>query len=188
MKGMEYAIRAIGKVREAVPNLEFDIIGDGPLRRDLEKLRADLGLESIVTFHGTQEIDDVRRMMDRAHLFLLASVTAANGDEESLGNVLIEAQASGLPVVATKHNGFPETIAPENARFLVSERNADALVIALNYLIEHPDMWALVAAHGRAHVERDYDAGRNTRLLLELYEHLVQTDGLPFRRRTKCQW
>jgi colanic acid/amylovoran biosynthesis glycosyltransferase len=173
MKGMEYAVRAIGKVREAVPNLAFDIIGDGPLRGDLEKLRADLGLEGIVTFHGAQEIDDVRRLIDRAHIFLLASVTAANGDEESLGNVLIEAQASGLPVVATNHNGFPETVAPENARFLVSERNPDALAKALISLIEHREAWPPIAARGRAHVERHYNAQRNTRRLLELYERLV---------------
>jgi colanic acid/amylovoran biosynthesis glycosyltransferase len=100
-------------------------------------------------------------------------VTAEDGDVEGQGLALQEAQASGLPVVATDHDGFPESIAPDRSGFLVPERDVDALADRLLYLVRHPAVWPEMGQAGRKHVEDHYDAGSLNLRLVEIYEHLV---------------
>jgi colanic acid/amylovoran biosynthesis glycosyltransferase len=172
-KGIEYSIQAVAKVRKNHPELRYDIIGDGPLRSKLENLSRQLGIGEAVIFHGARDGSYVKQMMSNAHLFVLASVTTDKGDEESLGNVLTEAQASGLPVLVTAHNGFPETIAPDRSGFLVPERDVDGLADRLTYLIETPKKWPEMGRAGRAHVERHYDMSKLRVRAVELYEDTI---------------
>jgi colanic acid/amylovoran biosynthesis glycosyltransferase len=172
-KGVEYTIRAVARVRESHPEIRCDIIGDGPLRRQLEQLIRSLHLESHVTLHGAREREFVQRKMNEAHLFVLASVTAENGDVEGQGLVLQEAQASGLPVVATDHDGLPESIAPGRSGFLVPERDVEALADRLLHLIRHPAVWPEMGRAGRKHVEDNYDAGHLNLRLVAIYEQLL---------------
>jgi colanic acid/amylovoran biosynthesis glycosyltransferase len=172
MKGVEYSIRAVAELARRHTNVQYDIVGDGPLRAMLEQQARQLGLESVITFHGARDLDSVRRMMHEAHLFVLASVTASNGDEESLGNVLVEAQASGLPVVVTEHNGFPETIAPGQSGYLVPERDVGALAERLAEVAGCPDRWPTLGRAGRAHVEKHYDIHKTVPQLEDLYREV----------------
>jgi len=171
-KGLEYAIRAVARARESHPTLRYDIVGDGPLRPHLEHLVRRLRLEESVTFHGARDGEDVRRIMDGAHLFMLASVTATNGDQEGQGVVLQEAQARGLPVLATDHGPFPESVVPGRSAFLVPERDVAALAERLAYLVERPEVWPEMGRVGRAYVEEKYDIRRLNRRLVELYHHI----------------
>ncbi|MEO7685210.1 MAG: glycosyltransferase [Gemmatimonadaceae bacterium] len=122
-KGFEYSIRAVARVRDVGPGLRYDIVGDGPLHQQLENLIRELGVERKVFLHGSQTGEVVQRMMAEAHLFVLASVTAANGDQEGTPVSLLEAQASGLPVLSTWHSGIPEVVLHEQTGFLVAERD-----------------------------------------------------------------
>ncbi len=168
-KGIEYSIRAVAAAREKHPNIRYDIIGDGPLRPALEALAKQLGLDEVVFFHGAHASDYVKRMIGTAHLFVLASVTASDGGEEGQGLVLQEAQASGLPVLATNHNGFPESILPDRSGYLVPERDAAALAERLIWLMEHPSAWADMGQAGRKHVVTHYDIRKLNAKLVELY-------------------
>src|SRR4030095_4282769 len=94
IKGNEFAIRAVAKIREASPSIRYDIVGDGPLRKKLEELSARLVLQEIAVLHGALNGTEVRRLMDDAHLFLLASVNV-EGDQEGQGLVLQAAQDCG---------------------------------------------------------------------------------------------
>lgn len=172
-KGVEYSIRAVARVLEKHPNIQYDVVGDGPLREHLEELARHLGIRRHVHFHGAQSSSYVRRIMSDADIFVLASVTAENGDEESLGNVLLEAQASGLPVVVTDHNGFPETIVPGCSGFLVPERDVESLAERIEYLIEHPEIWPSMGRAGRAHVEQRYNSHDVNSKLVELYRQAI---------------
>ena len=172
-KGIEYSIRAVAKVRERYPKLHYDIIGDGPLRSHLEELIDELGVGDIVVLHGARDTNYVREIMRDAQLFMLSSVTAESGDVEGQGLVLQEAQASGLPVLATDHNGFPESIVPNKSGFLVPERDSESLADRLMYLIEHPDLWTKMGLEGRKHVETNYDIRKLNRQLVQIYDEAI---------------
>lgn len=172
IKGHEYCIRAVAKLRERHPVVRLEIVGEGPLRKPLEELAAKLKLQQIVTFHGACDCITVSRLMTESHLFVLASV-CIEGDQEGQGLVLQEAQGCGLPVIATKSGGLPEGILPGQSGFLVPERDVDALAARLAYLIEHPEILPLMGRKGRELVEKCYDIGKLNRQLVELYAKTI---------------
>jgi colanic acid/amylovoran biosynthesis glycosyltransferase len=169
IKGLEYAIRAVGAVRAAYPALRYDIVGEGPLRGRLEGLIGALGLQDVVTLHGAQDGAAVARHLARAHLFLLPSVRV-HGDAEGQGLVLQEAQACGLPVIATAHGALPEGLAPGESGLLAPERDPEALAAALRALLAAPERWPAMGRAGRAFVAARYDIHRLNDRLVDLYE------------------
>ena len=172
LKGHEYVLRALARVRERHPDVRLDIVGDGPLRDELEALAAGLGVAGAVQLHGALASEEVAALMAEAHLFVMASVAPAAGDREGQGLVLQEAQASGLPVVVTDHGPLPEGVVVGGSALLAPERDPGALADRIMWLIEHPAEWPAMGRAGRAHVERHYDARdlnrRLERLLAEV--------------------
>jgi colanic acid/amylovoran biosynthesis glycosyltransferase len=113
--------------------------------------------------------------MDAAHVFVLASVTAADGDEEGTPVSLLEAQASGLPVVSTLHAGIPEIVTDGVSGRLVEERDADALAASLRELATQPQRWERMGRAGRERIEESYDAGRCVEALEAIYREAIAT-------------
>jgi colanic acid/amylovoran biosynthesis glycosyltransferase len=178
-KGLEYSLRAIASVRRAHPRITYEIVGDGPLRAQLRRLADDLGLGGIVTFHGSRGNEFVRELMARSHLFVLASVTASDGDREGTPVSLLEAQASGMPVVATLHSGIPEVVEDGKTGFLVAERDVGALAERLTNLLERPDLWGEIGAAGRRYVQEHHDLARTTEELVAVYREVIRRHGPP---------
>ena len=172
-KGIEYSIRAVGKVLEKHPNIEYRIVGDGYLRQSLENLIAELNLSDQVKLLGWKTQDELCQLYADSHIFILSSVTTADGDQEGQGLVLQEAQAMGLPVLSTLHNGIPDGVLDGESGFLVPERNVDALAEKLRYLVENPSVWSDMGRAGRAHVEKDYDINKLNDRLIEIYQQLL---------------
>ena len=168
IKGHEFAIRAVAKARHRHPELRYDIVGDGPLRKSLEGLIVKLKLSSVVTLHGALDSAFIQDQMTRAHLAVQASVSV-EGDQEGQGLFLQEAQACGLPVLATQHGALAEGLVPEKSGFLVPERDVAALAGRLEHLLEHPDHWPEMGRHGRKFVARHYDIRRLNEQLVHLY-------------------
>jgi colanic acid/amylovoran biosynthesis glycosyltransferase len=173
-KGLEYCIRGVAEARRRFPGIRYTIVGDGPLRQSLENLVREHDLMENVSLVGPQDGETVRRLMDDADIFLLGSVTAANGDGEGQGLVLQEAQASGLPVVATQHGPFAEGVLDGESAILIPERDAASLANALLTLLSHPDRWRSMGAAGRRFVEQKYDSRRLNRQLSELYSDVCE--------------
>ena len=171
-KGIEYCLRAVAALRAQVPPLRYDVVGEGPLRPALTELVRELQLEGTVTFHGALGGEDVGRLMSEAHLFVLASVTAANGDQEGTPVSLLEAQASGLPVLSTRHSGIPEIVLDGATGVLVPERDVPALVGGLTRLIDRADDWPAMGRRGREHVVARHDLRRQNEALSALYAEL----------------
>jgi colanic acid/amylovoran biosynthesis glycosyltransferase len=170
-KGLEFSIRAAARAREKHPDLTYDIIGEGPERAQLEQLIRDLGMQDAVILHGQRDQAYVRRYLEQADLFLLASVTAADGDREGTPVALIEAQASGLPVIASAHSGTPEVVHDGTTGFLVAERDADAIAERIRFLIDHPEIRMTMGEAGRRHVRRHFDQRQVMSELIGVYEH-----------------
>jgi colanic acid/amylovoran biosynthesis glycosyltransferase len=176
IKGHEFALRAVAQLRRSVTALRYDIVGDGPLRKQLELLAGQLGLNDAVVFHGACVGDEVGKLLAQAHLFLLCSVNI-EGDQEGQGLALQEAQACGLPVVATTHGALPEGLLDGKSGFLVPERKPEALAAQLKYLIEHAAEWPALGRAGRAFVQNGYDIRKLNAHLLRIYSDTIHGHG-----------
>jgi colanic acid/amylovoran biosynthesis glycosyltransferase len=168
-KGFAYGIRAMARLASRDPRLRYTIIGDGELRPELERLVADLELAGVVRLAGWLPPADVAAALRGAHLMLAPSVTAADGDQEGLPVVIMEAMATGLPVVATRHSGIPELVRHGESGALVPEHDADALAEAIETLVRAPDRWGAMGAAGRRRVEVQHDLQTLNRQLAETY-------------------
>lgn len=130
IKGVTYLLAALNHVKGTRKDFILDIIGEGSGRDECEKISADLGLNSIVRFHGSKPKEEVARFMRNCDFFVLPSLA------ETFGVVLIEALASGKPVVATNIGGPGEIINEEVGR-LVPPKDVKALAEAIDYMLDH---------------------------------------------------
>ena len=176
-KGLEYSIRAVAKVLQTKSNIEYRIVGEGELREALTNLITELGVSDRIKLLGWKTQDELRLLYADSHISILSSVTTSDGDQEGQGLVLQEAQAMGLPVLSTLHNGIPDGVLDGKSGFLVPERDVDALAQRLSYLVENPEIWPEMGRAGRAFVENRYDINKLNDRLVEIYQQLLLSDS-----------
>ncbi len=167
-KGHAYALHALRQVLDAGIDARLGIIGDGPQRAELEALIKLLELGDAVTLYGRRSQEEVARLADEADLFVIASTASSSGDVEGQGLVLQEAQAMGLPVIATRHNGFPEGMLDGETGLLVPEADIDGLALGMIELARRPEDWAAMGRAGHDFVRERFDQSRLTAELLGL--------------------
>ncbi|HWP85726.1 MAG TPA: glycosyltransferase, partial [Terriglobia bacterium] len=136
-KGVDTALRALAEIPGAV----LAIAGDGEERRALERLAAELGLAARVRFLGPLPRAELPRLYAAADLLLATSFAS-----ETFGIGLVEAQACGLPVVASRFGGFPEVVDEGRTGLLVPPRDPQALAAAVRELLEDPARRRAMAA------------------------------------------
>jgi glycosyltransferase involved in cell wall biosynthesis len=173
-KGTEYLIRAIAGIQRKVPDVRLEIVGDGPLRSSLEQLTTELGVSNLVVFRGTLSYDDIADVMKKASIFCLPSITAKDGDSEGMGLVLLEASASGKPVVGTLHGGIPEAVSDGENGFLVPERDVDALATCLILLLKNRQLRKQMGETGRKRIELDFDVRKQSQCLENIYSEMIR--------------
>lgn len=172
-KGIEYGIRAIAKLAKAYPDIEYTIIGDGPLRDHLKRLTRTLAVNGRVRLLGERDQSEIIHILANSHIFVGPSVTARNGDEDAPINTLKEAMATGLPVIGTRHGGISELIQDGVSGFLAPERDAEAIAAKLAYLIEHPHAGAEMGRAGRRFIEEHYNLSSLNDQLVQIYRSLL---------------
>lgn len=171
-KGHKYIIEAIAKIIHKNKGVQYIIAGDGPLRSELKALVKNLNLEKYIKFLGAVDQDKALEIYQQSHIFVLPSITAKNEDREGQVLVIQEAQAMGLPVISTLHNGIPEGVIDGKSGFLVPEKDVNALVEKLEYLIEHPEIWPAMGKCGREFVEKKYNIQELNNQLVRIYQKL----------------
>lgn len=178
-KGYEYSVRAFARVAAEIPNCEYWIVGDanGPAAPKIRELIRELGMSEKVKILGSKTRSEVIEIIRQCHLFVIASVTASDGDEEGQGLVLQEAQASGMPVIASRHNGFPESLIDGKTGYLVPERDDGALAEKILHLARHPGLWPEMGRAGRQFVESKFDSRLLNEQLLEHYRTALAKGG-----------
>ncbi|MBI4357809.1 MAG: glycosyltransferase [Candidatus Omnitrophica bacterium] len=168
-KGFEYGIRAFARLQEKYNDLEYHIVGDGPLWDSNQLLIKELGLYNSVKMHGAKTDRDIVEMLHSSDILLAPSVTAENGDQEGIPGSLMQAMACGLPVVSTLHSGIPELVEDGVSGFLAPERNAEVLAEKLEYLLEHPELWEPMGKAGRLRVAQDFEINKQVAGILRMF-------------------
>jgi colanic acid/amylovoran biosynthesis glycosyltransferase len=173
-KGIEHAIRAVATLAAAGRRILYTIVGDGPLAADLARVAAGLHVSHVVQLLGNRPQPDVIRILGDAHLLVVPSVVAGDGDEEGIPVVLMEAMAMGLPVVATRHSGIPELVEHGVSGLLVPERDVEALARAIAEIADVPGQWPRFGHAGRARVVAQHNIETLNDLLVTLYQRAVR--------------
>ncbi|HYY72707.1 MAG TPA: glycosyltransferase family 4 protein [Candidatus Bathyarchaeia archaeon] len=183
-KGLSDLILAAELLRQRGRRFQVQIVGNGPLRQSLEGHVKQLGLHDQVKFLGPLPHDRVCRLYQRVCLFALPCVVAANGDRDGIPNVLLEAMASGVPVVSTPVSGIPELIQSEVEGLLVPSNSPAKLADALDRLLDSPELRERLACAARSKIEACFSIERNSAKLLSLFDQAA-TNGARATHQTK---
>ncbi|MGQ0712237.1 MAG: glycosyltransferase family 4 protein [Gemmatimonadaceae bacterium] len=156
-------VRAIAIARQRVPALRALMVGEGPLRSDVEAEAARLGLDRALVLTGFRT--DADELLAAAHVATLSSA------EEGMGSVLLDAMAFGVPIAATSAGGIPEVVTHEQTGLLSPPRDAQALAENVVRLLSDHSRAASISARARERV-KDFSADRMVERTLEVYASL----------------
>ena len=181
-KGLRTTLRAFEEIARVYPAATLTLAGDGPLREELARDAAAAGLAHRVAFPGFLDQEALRRLVYSAHVFFHPSETPADGNREGVPNALLEAMASGLPVLATGHGGIPEAVTDGVSGFLVPEGDAPALAQAALGLLADPALYQKMSAAACAEVCAKFERSDQTAILESYYDEAMAGQ----QNRWKC--
>ncbi|MFC2157981.1 glycosyltransferase, partial [Acidobacteriota bacterium] len=171
-KGHRFALEALSILKKRGKDIQYWIIGDGPLKANLENLVSNLGLEEEVSFLGKMNQNELLEIICRAHVLVLPSITTEQGDMEGIPLVLMEAMATGLPVISTEHSGIPELVVNGRTGLLVPEKDVVSLAEKIEILIDDPREVMRMTEEARRLVESDYEIGGLNKRLDNMFHNL----------------
>lgn len=174
-KGAKYLIDAFAKIKQQLSVAELIIIGDGPMRSDLENQISRLALRD-VTFKGYRTPLEVKQEMDNARVFCLPSITAENGDAEGFGLVLLEAQASGVPVVTSARGGADEGVLDGITGLVTQEKDVDQISKSLYQILVNDELAKAMSLTARNYIKDNFRIETCTDMLLKEYAITLNKD------------
>jgi glycosyltransferase involved in cell wall biosynthesis len=172
-KGHEFLLKAFGKVASKLAGARLKLIGEGPLKPGMMDLCRELGLEEKIDFLGNLPSESVWEEMKLADVFVLHSITAANGDMEGIPVSLMEASASGLPVISSYHSGIPELVVDGLTGFLTNEKDVDALARCITDAAASPQKRAELGLNGSRLVEEKFKQSSEAVKLSEVFGQMI---------------
>jgi glycosyltransferase involved in cell wall biosynthesis len=178
-KGLDTLIDACALLHRRDQPFACEIVGYGEEQARLQAQIDALGLSSHVRLVGKLVRDQVIARYARAAVYVQPSRIAADGDRDGIPNVLLEAMAMGLPVVASRVSGIPELVADGRNGLLVEPDDAPALADAVARLLKQPAWCADLGCRARRTVTEAFDNDRNLRLLCELLDRPQPTGPAP---------
>jgi glycosyltransferase involved in cell wall biosynthesis len=173
-KGHEDLISACAALRTRGVDFECLIVGSGPLRDALSSAIASRGLQNVVSLRGAMTHLQLIELYRRADLFVLAPRIAEDGDRDGIPNVIAEAMAVGVPVVATDISGIPELVRHGQTGLLVPSRDPAGMAAAMQQLLADRALAGRLAREARRRLELDFNLWEKTR---ELQVLLAQEPG-----------
>lgn len=173
-KGLRHQLRIYAAARAAGVDFEARIVGDGPLRNELESLSRELGLESTVTFLGHRDQADVWAEFDRADVLIHTGIVAPSGDRDGLPNVIPEAMTAGTLVVTSPVAATREAIRDGETGLIAAVEEPAAWVEAFRRLASDDGLAERLQGAARTWVESEYDAHRNAARLHDLLQEAAR--------------
>ena len=167
-KGFADLIRACGLIAERGKSFRCEIIGEGPLEDELRGQIERLNLQDRVALSGARPMGEVRRRLIAANVFVLPSIIDPDGGMDNLPTVIMEAMATGLPVVSTKIGGIPEMVIENETGFLLKPGDAVALANAIEKVTDDRSLAQRLGHVGYQRTQELFSIERNVRELCAL--------------------
>jgi colanic acid/amylovoran biosynthesis glycosyltransferase len=171
-KGLELSLRAFAAFLQRHPRATLTIAGDGPRRRSLEKLATELHLEGKIQFRGFVPQSILLTLYQESHFFLHPSEQTPEGDREGVPNSLLEAMATGLPCLATRHGGIPEAVTHLESGILVPESDLAGLEHWLDRLAADDALRDSLGKRAAQTIKERFDLTAQIEKLEEIYFRL----------------
>ena len=171
VKGLIHLMKVLPEIIATFPQTMLTLVGDGPLRTELEQLAVDLGVRKHIDFIGFATHEEVANYLQAANLFVLPSLS------EGLPLVILEAMSTELPVVATAVGGTDELVLTAHSGqtgILIPAEDVSALREAIVFMFDHPDEARQMGRNGRSLVEKNYTWTAVAKQTTSLYQEIIQ--------------
>jgi colanic acid/amylovoran biosynthesis glycosyltransferase len=173
-KGLFTTLEAFSLFRRTYPAARLTIAGDGPLHESIKNRIRELQIDNSVTLTGFVDQLRLRSLFEQAHLFVHPSFTTEDGNQEGVPNSMLEAMATGLPVVASRHGGIPEAVEDGKQGYLVAEQDAAGLAAALVNLASNRELWRQFQRAASAKVSETFEQSRQVSGLEAAYRETLE--------------
>ena len=169
-KGIKYAILAIKELVKDYPNIQYNIVGSGPLEGELRALVGLCGLEQNVAFLGHLDDESLIEELRRATMFILPCICTKNGDMDGIPVSLMEAMYLELPVISTKISGIPELIEDNQEGILIKPKDCKQLSDAIKTLLDNEKMRIKLGKNGKKKIETTFNINTETAKLVDVWK------------------
>ena len=149
-KGIDTVLRALPAVAAIVPDVRYLVVGDGPDRSRLQALASEIGVANRVVFAGRVETDELPRVYALGDVFAMPNRRLPSGDNEGFGLVFLEANASGLPVIAGRAGGTADAVIDGETGIVVDGMDTDAVACAAISLLSDDGKRRAMSVNGLA--------------------------------------
>ncbi len=173
-KGLRTSVRAFAKFHARHPGARFIIAGEGPMRREIGDFARECGVGDAVELRGFLAQQELATLYAAAHVFLHPSEMPPDQNQEGVPNSMLEAMATGLPVLATTHGGIPEAVTHEKTGLLVAEKDDEALFRAMVHLTDDTELLYLYGQAAARAVREEFEQGRAIERLEGFYDEARQ--------------
>ncbi len=161
-KGIDYLIKAWKQIYKRYPSSKFIVVGDGSEKTKIIQQRSKLPIEYL----GQKKHEEIAKIMRYSTILVLPSLM------EGLPNVLLEALASGIPVIATNVGGIPEIIQNEKTGLLIRPKNVQDLISSLSYLIEEENLRNTLSKNGLQFIKQNFSWDSLVNKIETIYNHI----------------
>jgi len=172
-KGLPVALEVFRNILTQYPKARFEIAGDGPLEDQLKSQCQKLGITDSVDFLGFLDQKAILERAYASHLFFHPSQMGADKNQEGVPNAMLEAMATGLPAIATRHGGIPEAIDHAESGMLSDERDVEGLTANALTLMADPVLYGKVSHGARQAIEDKFDSHRQIGKLEDHYREAI---------------
>lgn len=172
-KGFHVLIKACSILKELGIPFKCKIVGDGVDRSVLEKLIYELYMNWEIEITGALSMYELLLQYKKSTLLIVPSIPSHSGSD-GLPTVIIEAMATGLPVIGTDHAAIPDILINKETGLLVEPEEPESLALAIKEIITNKNLYCKVANKGREKVEREFDIRKNSICLIQLMESTIR--------------
>ncbi|QQO08516.1 glycosyltransferase [Breznakiella homolactica] len=172
-KEFSQAIEAAAALKKNGVPVTLELIGDGPEKEYFKAKAMNLGIREEVIFPGWISQDEIGRHLMDADIFIGVSNTSSSGDMEEIPNIMKEAMAVGLPVIAYNHSGLDELIRHGETGYLISENNISCMVEIIMNIINSDAMVSGIVSNARTLIEEEYASISQSKRMEQIYVTLI---------------
>jgi len=177
-KGLSFLIDACFILQKKGVKFQCNIIGDGPLKSQLQAQISHHNLEKTVIMTGPKTQQEVKQLVQNSAIFAAPCIVADDGNRDGLPTVLLEAMALGTPCISTKVTGIPEIIRNNITGLLINEKDAVQLATAIERLFNNEDLGIALSKNARDLIEHEFDIDKNTsklRRIMMIDKNIIKT-------------